>query len=412
MSTQEIKRRQSINYRNNDDDDDNALPFLTFNSLERGDLNDEFAKTNSFKYNSQEDMYRIDSMKKSRVTERVNSNNLEIIDEEGENSIQVGKDDEYSDNTSVSNLTNINLKEEKLSLLFIIMICYLVFCIIELLFGYFFNSLILMADAAHYFSEGSCFGFYIIIIYITKKKASNNNISFDFHRGEIMGILVRASFLLGFFFWIIFYIHKSFQYNHIANGIAIIIIGIISTLYNLIMGLILILVGLSNDVSFSMQYNKPHSEIALNRKNIKISSIHIIFKSIQCFIIILTGILVYFLPSLLYIDPLGTLVLTLVLLYNSFYHLNGSIKLLIKGSPIEFDVEKLKKDLKEIEGVVDVQFVNIWSLNVGQRSLSCHLITSDPKNTLIKFKELLKKKYNINHSTVQVELYTDKKKKN
>ena len=381
MSTQEIKRRQSINYI-----DEDAPFLLTFNSLERGDLDDDFQKTNSFMYNSQEDMYRINSLKKSRMTERVNSNNLEIIDEEGENSIQVGKDDEYSDNTSVSNLTNINFKEEKLSLLFIIMICYLIFCIIELLFGYFFNSLILMADAAHYFSESSCFGFYIIIIYITKKKASDNNISFGFHRGEIMGILVRASFLLGFSFWLIFNIIKGFLYNYFANGIAIIIMGIISTLYNLIMGLILMLVGLSNDVSFSMQNNKRNSEGQSNRKNIKISSIHIVFKSIQCIIIILTGVLVFFLPSLLYIDPLCTLLLTLVLLYNSFYHLNGSIKLLMKGSPLEFDAEKLKKDLKEIEGVVDVQLVNIWNLNEGQKSLSCHLISSNPQNTLVIFR--------------------------
>ena len=403
MSTEEIKRRQSINYINDDD----APLLLTFNSLERGDLDDDFIKTNSFMYNSQEDMYRLNSLKKSRMNERVNSNNLEIIDEEGDN----GKEDEFSDNAIISNLTNINFKEEKLSLLFIIMISYLIFCVIELLFGYFFNSLILMADAANYFSESACFGFYIIIIYITKVKATND-ISFGFHRGEIMGILVRASFLLGFSFWLIFYIIKSWRYNHLANGIVIIIIGIISTLYNLIMGLILMLLGLSNNVSFSMQKNKDHSEDELNNKNAKISFIHIIFKSIQSIIIILTGVLVYFLPSLLYIDPLGTLLLTLVLLYNSFYHLNGSIKILIKDSPLEFDVEKLKKDLKEIEGIVDVLFVNVWNLNQGKKSLSCHLITSDPKNALNKSRELLKKKYNITHSTIYVELYNVKKKKN
>ena len=401
MSALDIKRRQSINYINDDD----APLLLTFNSLERGDLDDDFPKTNSFMYNSQEDMYRINSLKKSRMTERVNSNNLEVIDEEGDNSIQIGKEDEYSNSIIDSNLTNINFKEEKLGLLFIIMICYLIFCIIELLFGYFFNSLILMADAAHYFSESSCFGFYIIIIYITKRKST---ISFSFHRGEIMGILVRASFILGFSFWLIFYIIKSFLNNHLANGIAIIIMGIISTLYNLIMGLILMLVGLSNDISFSMKNNKSHSEDELKRKKIKISSI--IFKSIQSIIIILTGVLVYFLPSVLYIDPVCSLLLTLVLLYNSFYHLNGSIKLLLKDSPLEFNDKKLIKDLKEIEGVVDVLSLHIWNLN-GKKSLSCHLMASDPQNTLIKLREFLKNKYNITHSTIQVELNNGKKRK-
>ena len=45
-----------------------------------------FQKTNSFMYNSEEDVYRLNSLKRSRMTERMNSNNLEKIDEELENS--------------------------------------------------------------------------------------------------------------------------------------------------------------------------------------------------------------------------------------------------------------------------------------------------------------------------------------
>jgi Co/Zn/Cd efflux system component len=223
MSTTDIKRRQSIRYINDDIEDD-APPSLTFNSLERGDLDDDFPKTNSFMYNSEEDMYRLNSLKRSRMTERMNSNNLEKIDEELENSYQVTKGDESQEgNIIFANLSNIGLKEKKLNLLYIILVCYLIFSIIELIFGYFSNSLTLMADAAHYFSESSCFGIYIITIYASRKKATNN-MSFGFHRGEIIGILVRATFLLGFSIWLMYYIIKGFLYYNIVNGIIIIII--------------------------------------------------------------------------------------------------------------------------------------------------------------------------------------------
>ena len=44
MSTTDIKRRQSIRYINENDNEDDAPPLLTFNSLERGDLDDDFPK--------------------------------------------------------------------------------------------------------------------------------------------------------------------------------------------------------------------------------------------------------------------------------------------------------------------------------------------------------------------------------
>ena len=40
--------------------------------------------------------------------------------------------------------------------------------------------------------------------------------------------------------------------------------------------------------------------------------------------------------------------------------------------------------------------------------MSCHLTTSEPQNSLIKARELTKQKYNITHTTIQVELDTDK----
>ena len=65
-----INRRQSMRYINEDDD---GRAILTFNSLERGNLDDDFPKTNSFMYNSEEDVYRLNSYKRSRLTERANS---------------------------------------------------------------------------------------------------------------------------------------------------------------------------------------------------------------------------------------------------------------------------------------------------------------------------------------------------
>jgi len=73
---------------------------LTFNSLDRGELNEDFPKNNNFMYNSEEDLYRFNSIKYPRDEERDNSNNLEKIVETTKNSYNQYKDNLQSQENS------------------------------------------------------------------------------------------------------------------------------------------------------------------------------------------------------------------------------------------------------------------------------------------------------------------------
>ena len=407
-------RRQSIKYIVEDD-----VPLLKFNSMDRGDVDEEeeedededkVQKIDSlFMYNDEEDIYRINSQKKSKI--KLSDKHMDSEVEYTQTTIKSEKETSGEDE-NINIPTKINSSKNNIGPLFLIMFSYLFFSITELFFGYYSNSIILMADASHYFAESSCFCIYIIAIYTSRKRATND-MSFGFHRGEIIGILVRATFLLGFSFWLLYYTILSFIHNKPVNGLVIIIFGIISTLFYLIMGLIQIYVGINNNISFETinTCHHKHSGEDLNCNSYRTSFTHVIFNSLQSCIIILAGVLVYFMPSILYIDPICSLILISVLLYNAYNHIEGSIQILMEGSPLEFDVEKLKDDLLGIKGVIDVHDIHVWSLSIGKLSMSCHLITSDPQNSLITAREIVKKKYNITHTTIQVELSTKKKNK-
>ena len=75
----------------------------------------------------------------------------------------------------------------------------------------------------------------------------------------------------------------------------------------------------------------------------------------------------------------------------------------MEGSPIEVDVEKLKVDLLNIKGVTECHDLHVWCLSVGKISMSCHLVADNPQEALKFATEMLKKKYKIKHSTIQVE---------
>ena len=81
----------------------------------------------------------------------------------------------------------------------------------------------------------------------------------------------------------------------------------------------------------------------------------------------------------------------------------------MEESPLEFDVDRLKADLMNIKGVKKVYDIEVLNLGAGKIYMNCHLITSDPQNSLSLAKSLIKTKYNINNSTVEVELDNDKK---
>ena len=92
--------------------------------------------------------------------------------------------------------------------------------------------------------------------------------------------------------------------------------------------------------------------------------------------------------------------------------MEGVITVLMEGSPLEFDVVDMEKNLREIEGVTGVHDIHVWSLSIGKISMSCHLNTDNPQRSLVLARELIKKKYNITHSTIQVELNKKNKKNN
>ena len=407
-----VDRMPSMKYVNEDE-----RPAIKFNRSGLDESEDEIQKMSSlFVYNSEEDVYRLNSLKKSRMTEinrneseEGNKSNSSIV----KNRSSIKDDNVTGGNVIFANLININFKEKKLTPLYIIMFCYLLFCIIELICGYYSNSITLMADAAHYFSESSCFGIFIVSIYVSRKEATNS-MSFGFHRGEIIGVLVRATFLLGFSFWLIYYTSLSFIRPVTVNGLMMIIMGIISTFFNLVMGLVSIIFGIGNGISFSEKVRNcqhQHSNDELNCDSARRTYTNVIFNGIQSCIIIVAGIFVYFLPLIKYIDPTCTLLLTVVLLFNAYNSFVGATIILMEGSPLEFDIERMEKDLLSIQGVIEVHDIHVWSLSVGKLAMSCHLTTTEPQNSLLLSSELIKKKYNIIHTTIQVELNKKNKKK-
>jgi len=67
------------------------------------------------------------------------------------------------------------------------------------------------------------------------------------------------------------------------------------------------------------------------------------------------------------------------------------------------DIKDIERDLNNINGVEGVHDLHVWSLAEGKTSLSCHLLSNNTDDTLFEAIDLLRTRYKIKHSTIQVE---------
>ncbi len=63
----------------------------------------------------------------------------------------------------------------------------------------------------------------------------------------------------------------------------------------------------------------------------------------------------------------------------------------------------MEEEFMKIEGVKEVHDLHVWSISTGKHSLSAHIKAEDPLKALKMVTEMCQKKFNIDHTTIQVE---------
>jgi cobalt-zinc-cadmium efflux system protein len=109
-----------------------------------------------------------------------------------------------------------------------------------------------------------------------------------------------------------------------------------------------------------------------------------------------------------WIDPLLGLAIGLLVLWSSIGILRASAHILLEGRPKEMRIEEVARTILQVDGVMEVHDVHIWSLGGGEIALSCHARVPDMhmdkcETILSSIKELLAQEFSIGHVTVQLE---------
>ena len=344
------------------------------------------------------------------------------------------------------NLNNISQDEhfkkqnEAMKKLTLVCIICLVFMIIEVIGGYLANSIAIMSDAAHLLSDFLGFIISILSIYISRRVATTE-MSFGFHRAEIIGALVSITLIWGLTIWLLYEATLRMIETPPVDGFIMVLVSLIGFAFNLIMGLVLAYQGIGhvhlhshehqhehhhhhhhhneehNEHEYELENNKVHEHDDEHKHddhqnenkhehenvNLRAALIHVIGDALQNVGVIIAGIIIFFYPNLSIADPICTYIFSIIVGFTTIRILKDCISVLMEGSPFDFDINRLESDLKGINGVVDIHDLHVWSLSLGKVSLSCHISSKFPDETLPIAKKIIVKKYHIKHSTIQVE---------
>ena len=319
-------------------------------------------------------------------------------------------------------------------LIWVCVIC-TIFMIIEIIGGYLANSIAIMSDAAHLLSDLLGFLISIISIYISRKVAKNN-MSYGYHRAEIIGALVSIVLIWALTLWLLYEATLRIISPPQVDGFIMIIVSIIGFSFNVIMGIVLTKSGVphshglhkcehnhkhehehehdehehehdehehSSDEEIRLHTEEEGEEEKMTNVNVRASFIHILGDALQNIGVFIAGIIIYFFPRYSIVDPICTYIFSIIVGFTTINILKDCIFVLMEGSPVDIDIEELENDLKEIKGVKEIHDLHVWSLSIGKMSLSCHICCDNPQKTLKKAKKMIQKKYKIDHITIQVE---------
>ena len=147
---------------------------------------------------------------------------------------------------------------------------------------------------------------------------------------------------------------------------------------------------------------------------IKIHFLFIIFlilgDMIQSVGVVIASIIVFFQPTWILADPICTLLFATLVMFTTFPVVKDCVGVLMEGTPVGIVITEFEEALYQIEGVVEVHDLHVWSLSAGKPTMSAHILSSNPHDTLKKATRVCRK-YGIFHSTLQVEDIKYKNKK-
>ncbi|UCH28587.1 MAG: cation transporter [Myxococcales bacterium] len=259
------------------------------------------------------------------------------------------------------------------------------YMVAEVIGGLAANSLALLADAGHMFSDAAALSLSLVAVMLAQRPATPNR-SYGFHRAEILAALTNGAALLALAVLIGREAWERLSEPPEVRGALMLAVacgGLAINVANL-----LILSG------------GRHQNL-----NVRGAWLHVMADTLGSVGAILAGAAIYFL-GWRWADPVASFVIATLVLYSAWGLVRETLDVLMEGVPKGISLEEVTEALKALPGVLDAHDLHVWSLTSGRNIATTHLVIAedaDHQGIIDAANRTLADRFAIQHATIQVE---------
>ena len=306
--------------------------------------------------------------------------------------VDCGAEQSYFDNDKESNMSghqghdhsHAAVTEGNAKKLTIALILTTTFLVIEFIAGIITQSLALLSDAAHMFTDAAALAIALAAIKIAKRPADDKR-TFGYQRFEILAALFNASMLFFVAMYILYEAYQRFTQPPEIQSTGMLVVASIGLIINLI----------------SMKILMSSATESLNMKG---AYLEVLSDALGSVGVIIGAVIIYY-TNWYWVDTIIAVAIGFWVLPRTWILLRQSINILLEGVPEEVDIEKLRTDLLALDGVESIHQLKVWAITSKNIHLTVHLFAPKvDRNQLHRAAiEMLLHEHGIVEVTLQIE---------
>ena len=262
-----------------------------------------------------------------------------------------------------------------------------VFMLVEAAGGVLTNSLALLSDAGHMFSDAVSLAMTLFAFIIGKKSATSHK-TFGYRRFEILIALINGVTLLIISAGIIYEAVLRFQQPPQIATTGMLVISTIGLIVNLVVAKLM------------------HGGDTDNL-NMKSAYLHVLSDLLGSVAAIIAAIVIM-LFGWVWADAAVSILVALLIVRSGYAVVKNAAHILMEGAPNHIDQSVIIQTLSAHPNVLSVHDLHVWTITSGLHSLSCHIIvpsslTLQQTDALLSELQHELQHLGIGHSTIQFE---------
>ncbi len=256
----------------------------------------------------------------------------------------------------------------------------LFFSLVEFVGGTLTGSVAIVSDSIHDLGDSLSIGISYFLESISKKEPDEKH-TYGYSRFSVLGSVITTSILLVgsaiMIYRSVLRILNPVEINY--NGM--IILAVFGAVINLVAAYF------------------THDKSSLNVKAI---NLHML-EDVLGWVVVLVGAIVMKFTDIAIIDPLLSIGVAIFILVSAIKNLKVILDVFLEKTPSNVSLKKITEKLCEIDGVVDVHHLHVWSIDGYNNFATLHLVTEDGTGAVKKEVKKQLSELSICHATVETE---------